>query len=202
MDQLVSGLSGGEQARLLMGRFLAASADVLVFDEPTNDLDIQTLESIEEKLGDFHGAIVVVSHDRYFLDQVCRKLLFLKGDGSFETFASLDQYNSYMSTMSMPQPAAKQQTQAPVEPPKDQSSNKPKKKLSYMEQREFDSMEEQIALAEATLSEITQQMSDPKLVTSSGTLSRLTVEQTAAEQKLQQLYERWQTLDAKRSTDP
>jgi ATP-binding cassette subfamily F protein uup len=204
MDQLVSGLSGGEQARLLMGRFLAASADVLVFDEPTNDLDIQTLESIEEKLGDFHGAIVVVSHDRYFLDQVCRKLLFLKGGGSFETFTGLDQYNTFISNMATPQTAAKQQTQAaaPVDTPKDTSSNKAKKKLSYMEQREFDSMEEQIALAEAALSEITQQMQDPKLVTSSGTLSRLTVEQTAAEQKLQQLYERWQTLDAKRTTEP
>ena len=127
----VHSLSGGEQARILIARLMLQPADVLVLDEPTNDLDISSLEVLEETLDGFPGAVVLVTHDRYLLDRLSTELLGLDGRGGAEIYAEREQYERAKADAAKAlaaKPAAKATPVATAAP-------KPKK-LSYMEERE------------------------------------------------------------------
>src|SRR5436309_8462839 len=138
----VGRLSGGEQARILIARLMREPADLLILDEPTNDLDIPTLEVLEDSLAEFDGGLVLVTHDRLMLDRVSTMILALDGLGGAETYADYAQWEaSRGARATLPRSAG--DAPAPRERPR-------AKRLGYLEQREWDGMERAILDAEST----------------------------------------------------
>jgi len=195
-DQLplpVRELSGGERAKVLIARLMLQTADVLILDEPTNDLDIPTIEQLEKSLMAFEGALVLVSHDRFMMSRVCSTFLGLDGRGGVQTYASYEQWES---TLEPEKPNAK------VKSEKSTSNEKaPKKRLSYLEQREFDGMEEQILESEDRQDELRNQIEDPDIASNGTKLAELYEDLKKAEAKTAKLYERWAELEAKVSQE-
>lgn len=187
LDIQVSDLSGGEQARVLIARLMLQPADVLLLDEPTNDLDIPTLEVLGESLLDFEGAIILISHDRYLMDQVCDACVGLDG-GVNQIYADVGQWQSAIGKAKK---IAKEVAQA--EKKKATSS----KRLSYMDQREYDRMESDIAVAEAALIQAQSGLEDPSLASSSNKLLEATKKVQDAQNVIDRLYARWEELEAK-----
>jgi ATP-binding cassette subfamily F protein uup len=183
----VSRLSGGERARVMIARLMLAPADVLLLDEPTNDLDIPTLEVLEDSLLEFSGAVVLVSHDRYLLDRVSTVVIGLDG-GEGGVFADYSQWEASRSEPAAERAVTKEtRLPAPVDGPR--------KKLAYLEQREWDGMEAKILHAEQELTawrhELQEAASDAK---------RLTVAYEKlqdAQRRVEDLYARWAELEAK-----
>jgi len=191
LDQPVGRLSGGEKARVHIARLMLESADLLLLDEPTNDLDIPTLETLEESLIDFPGAVVLVTHDRYMLDRVSTHVLGLNGDGESGLYADYSQWEQAQQTpKEKEREKAKQAAQAPA-------PEAPKKKLSYKDQRDWDTMEARIQEAET---EVDARRAGMELAAASGdakALATALTNLTAAEKSRDSLYERWQDLEAK-----
>ncbi len=187
----VASLSGGERARVFIARLMLQPADVLLLDEPTNDLDIPTLEILEDNLLEFPGALVLVTHDRYMLDRVSTFVLGLHGDGTSQVYADYLQYERGRAERLSPAPA---RDGKPSPPP---TAAPQKKKLSYLEQREWDEMETRILEAEAEASSLEQ-----ALQTSEVTADPLRLENTYAafqnaQARVNHLYARWSELEAK-----
>ena len=140
-------LSGGERRRLFLLAVLAAAPNVLLLDEPTNDLDVETLTVLEDYLETFPGAVVAVSHDRYFLDKVARRLLVVEGDGH----AGLHPggYTDYLEARR----AAEREKRPEPSPEREKRQERPagsqKLRFSYKEQREFETIDGDIAALEA-----------------------------------------------------
>ena len=189
LDTAVARLSGGEKARIVLARLMLQPADLLVMDEPTNDLDIPTLEVLEESLVEFPGALVLVTHDRYLLDRVSTRILALDGRGGTEYFADYAQWNVGQTILSVPVPKAK--TDRIVGP-----TTKPKR-LGYLEQRELDAMEETLLAAEETLEEARCRAEDPAIASDSAALQQRYTELHAAQAEVDRLYARWAELEAK-----
>ncbi|MEK7337312.1 MAG: ABC-F family ATP-binding cassette domain-containing protein, partial [Nitrospirota bacterium] len=165
LDLPVSRLSGGEQARLLIARLMLQPADVLMLDEPTNDLDIPTLDVLEENLLEFPGALILVTHDRWLLDRVSTMMLALDGAGNAEWFADFAQWEAA-------QERGASGSSGPV-PTRAASNNGPKPKqarkgLSHSEQKEWDKIEGLIVKAEAAVTACQAATEDPA-VTSDAT---------------------------------
>ena len=148
----VKALSGGERARLMLAKLFLKPANLLVMDEPTNDLDIETLELLEEQLLAYKGTLLLVSHDREFLDNVVTSTLVLEGDGEVRAYpGGYEDYLRQRPKDAEPGDAKRQKSPLqPSNPPPVQTS----KKLSYKEQREFDALPERIAALEAKIAEI------------------------------------------------
>src|SRR5690349_15988604 len=155
----VSRLSGGEKARIVLARLMLQPADLLVMDEPTNDLDIPTLDVLEESLLDFPGALVLVTHDRYLLDRVSTQVLALDGRGGAEYFAD------YSQALAEGAGRRGQGAGEPAPPPtaNRQPPTAKAKRLGYIEQREFDSMEANVLAAEERLEEAKVRAHDPAI---------------------------------------
>jgi ABC transport system ATP-binding/permease protein len=188
LDRPISSLSGGEQARVLIARLMLQPADLLLMDEPTNDLDIPTLEVLEDSLSDFPGALVLVTHDRYLLDRVSTAVLGLDGRGTAELFADYWQWEAQQLTRK-PEPKAEKAAAPKAQPAPG------KKRLSYMEAREWEEMEKRILEAEQTVEgcreDVQSSSSDPaKLRTAYERMQ-------AAEAEVERLYARWAELEAK-----
>jgi ABC transport system ATP-binding/permease protein len=183
----VSKLSGGEQARVLIARLMLQPADILLLDEPTNDLDIATLEVLEDSLSEFPGAIVLITHDRYLMDRLSDRLLYLDGEGRAEFFAD---YSQWLQVRKVPSGAATKSESASVsKPPVVQ-------RLSREERKELDGIEKKVARAEAEVQRLQQQMSDPAVMSDAARLKALYAEVKAAEAKVAAIYARWQELEA------
>ena len=183
----VENLSGGERRRLLLLCVLMGSPNLLFLDEPTNDLDIQTLQVLEEYLENFAGAVIAVSHDRYFLDRVTEKGFALMGDGHVQPF--LGGYSAYLEARR--QAEAQSQGNRPAKPATPRE--KTKTKFSYHEQREYDTIEQEIETLELTLDEIKTQMAQAG--SDYVALQRLTEEQQTLETKIEQKMDRWAELE-------
>ena len=143
-------LSGGEKRKLYLCTVLMKNPNFLVLDEPTNDLDIQTLQILEEYLQDFPGCVIVVSHDRYFMDKVVDHLLVFKGDGEIQDFpGNYTQYRDFQKMKSKEEEQLKQtkNNTTPNEPKKDYHNNQ-KRKMSFKEKREYEQLTEKIAQLE------------------------------------------------------
>ncbi|MGH7359240.1 MAG: ABC-F family ATP-binding cassette domain-containing protein, partial [Candidatus Rokuibacteriota bacterium] len=138
----VGRLSGGEQARILIARLMREPADLLILDEPTNDLDIPTLEVLEDSLAEFEGGLVLVTHDRFMLERVSSVILALDGEGGAETFADYAQWEAARAT---------RRPVAPAPPPAPARPRLRGKRLGYLEQREWDGMEQAILAAETAV---------------------------------------------------
>lgn len=152
LNQPVERLSGGERARVLIARLMLQPADVLMLDEPTNDLDIPTLEVLEEALLEFAGALVLVTHDRYLLDRVSNVVLGLNGHGDAQLFADYAQWEVWRSEEAKgPTSSAAAKSQATGTEPASGSAAGSRKKLSYKDQREWESIDARVAAAEAKL---------------------------------------------------
>lgn len=158
----VKSLSGGERNRLLLARLFAKPANVLVLDEPTNDLDIDTLELLEELLEEYKGTVFLVSHDRTFLDNVVTEVIVSEGDGLWrEYIGGYSDWERVRPSQAAVIKAAKAELK--VEPKQEVAAVAPKKKLSYKEQRELEELPKLIASLEAEQKTISARLADPDL---------------------------------------
>jgi ATP-binding cassette subfamily F protein uup len=155
-------LSGGERSRLLLARLFARPANLLVLDEPTNDLDIESLELLEQRLQDYTGTLLLVSHDRRFLDNVVTQTLAAEGNGLWREYVG-----GYSDWLRQRAPSPDARTSGPREMQQGPSRGdgasqpKPRTKLSYKEQRELAALPEEIEALEREQSELTTRMSGP-----------------------------------------
>ena len=192
LDTDVTKLSGGERARLLLARMLLRPADVLILDEPTNDLDIDTLEMLEQSLLSFPGAVVLVTHDRYLMDRVCNGMLGLMGGATSTFFADYAQYAIALTAQraeeNKPTSKAEKSTPAPAR----KTSGR---KLSYNDQRDWDTMEERIVVAEDTLAKAQATASDPTIAASSIKVQDAYKAIETAQDAVDKLYARWTELE-------
>ncbi|MBW2604593.1 MAG: ABC-F family ATP-binding cassette domain-containing protein [Deltaproteobacteria bacterium] len=188
LDMPVSGLSGGEKARVLMANLMLQPADILLLDEPANDLDIPTLEVLEESLEEFPGAIVLITHDRFLMERLCDLLLYLDGDGGAEYFADYDQWLQYKKD----RPAAASRSCETSQRP----SNKKPQKLAYEARKELNRIENQIEKAEGIADQLQRQLHDPEIMCDAHRLAERYAEHQEAQKKVEQLYERWEELEA------
>ncbi|PAW76867.1 MAG: ABC transporter [Pedosphaera sp. Tous-C6FEB] len=196
-------LSGGERSRLLLARILKQGGNFLILDEPTNDLDLNTLRVLEEALIAFPGVVLVVSHDRYFLNRVCTGIFAFEGD---ERIAySVGDYEYYMEKKKRAAaPAALPTAPKPSNPkPAPTASAAPakstggKRKLSFKEARELDDMENQVYAVEEQIGKIENLFADPEFHKTQAThTNALMAELAAHKDKLNQLYKRWEELEA------
>jgi ATP-binding cassette subfamily F protein uup len=187
----VGRLSGGEQARVHIATLMLQPADLLVLDEPTNDLDIPTLEVLEESLIEFSGAIVLVTHDRFLFERVTTTVLALDGKGGTTPFADYRQWEA----------ARAEAAAAPMRlrpPPSTSATKQQAKKLTWAEQREWDGMEATILAAEETLARCREAAHDPAVASRADELVTRWDAVHAAQQAVERLYARWAELDAKR----
>jgi ATP-binding cassette subfamily F protein uup len=200
VEMPVGRLSGGEQSRVLLARLMLEECNLLVLDEPTNDLDMTTLDLLQEVLQEFNGAVLLVSHDRYFLDQVSRQMLGFgrdaRGNPEIVSFANLAQWEAWRERReeekrAMAKPAA--------EKPRASEAPASKKKLSYKEQRELDGMEAAIESAESKLAALTQESEKPELAANAKKLTELTQEMSALQTEIERLYARWAELSERAS---
>lgn len=194
LDLPVSRLSGGEQARLLIARLMLEPADLLILDEPTNDLDIPTLDVLEESLLEFAGALVLVTHDRWLLDRVSTRLLALDGTGRAEWFADYAQWEA-AQVKKAPGESRAQSTRERIARP---GSGK-RKGLSYNEQKEWDQIETRILAAEEVVAACQAAVNDPAIVSSADELQERYAALHAAQVEVERLYARWAELDGKRA---
>lgn len=146
-------LSGGEKKRLYLVTVLMKNPNFLILDEPTNDLDIYTLEVLEEYLIQFKGCVIVVSHDRYFMDKIVDHIFVFKGEGKIKDI--IGNYSAYREEQKAQEEAIKKKSTAPKTPkPSTNKTDKPKTKLSYKEKLEFESLEEEITQLESERDEM------------------------------------------------
>ena len=182
-------LSGGEQARILIARLMREPADLLILDEPTNDLDIPTLEVLEDSLAEFDGALVLVTHDRFMLERVSTVILALDGLGGATTFADYSQWEAARST------AAPTPRKTPEKPPERERARP--RRLGYREQREWDGMEQAILDAEGAVEARQREAEDPAIVSDPTALQQRYAALDAARAEVDRLYARWAELEDK-----
>jgi len=189
LGQPIGRLSGGERARVLIANLMLEPADVLLLDEPTNDLDIPTLEILEESLLEFSGALVLVTHDRYLLDRVSTIVLGLDGNGRVERFADYSQWEVWKTEQKQPKPKP-----VSVAAPR---SAPTKKRLSYIENREYETIQDRIAQAEQALQEKRDSLQDAEVVKDGRLLDKTFREMEEAQKAVDELYSRWAELEEK-----
>jgi ATP-binding cassette subfamily F protein uup len=192
LDQPVSRLSGGERARVALARLMLQPADLLVLDEPTNDLDIGTLEILEESLIDFPGALVLVSHDRHLVDRVTTAILALDGSGAAQRYADYDQWQADRRTAAVRKKNKPAATERKAPRPR-------ARRLSYLEQREWEGMEEAILTAETRAAEAKSRAEDPSIASNAAALQERLRAFEEARDAVDELYRRWAELEAKLS---
>ena len=196
----VRSLSGGERNRLLLARLFARPANVLVLDEPTNDLDIDTLELLEELLQSYDGTVFLVSHDRSFLDNVVTSTIAAEGDGLWREYEGgvqdwLTQSRRSRELAGSAAPAAKNTSQNEAKRITDKREQLQKKKLSYKEQRELEQLPAQIDALEAEQTAIRDELADGSLYARDGTRAvALHARDGEIEELLMQALERWSEL--------
>ncbi|HEV7643249.1 MAG TPA: ABC-F family ATP-binding cassette domain-containing protein [Pyrinomonadaceae bacterium] len=189
---VIGNLSGGERRRLYLLRILMASPNVLLLDEPTNDLDIPTLIALEEYLDDFAGALIVVSHDRHFLDRTIDNVFRFEGDGRVREYPG--NYSSYLEYRANEEreETEKAPAQPAAETPKPVTENAAPKKLTFKEKRELEELEARIATAEKRLPEIEKDLTT--YGSQAGKVHELFTEQQKLNEQLETDMERWAEL--------
>jgi ATP-binding cassette subfamily F protein uup len=200
LNQRVGRLSGGERARVLIAQLMLQPADVLLLDEPTNDLDIPTLEILEESLLEYRGALVLVTHDRYMLDRVSTVVLGLDGNSRAERFADFSQWEIWLrSQRAAGKSILANEGKSGGESASGTKAKGKKKKLSYLETRELETIEQRIADAEKELQTKHDSMLDPVVMSDSARLHALSLELEAAQEAIDELYTRWGELEKKQA---
>ena len=202
----VKKLSGGERSRLLLARILKSGGNFLILDEPTNDLDLPTLRVLEEALIAFPGMVLVVSHDRYFLNRVCTNILAFEGDGKISH--SVGDYDYYLEKKRRAEVEASRQSAAMLATNKSAALAKAAsaaksskaRKLSFKETRELEGIEAQIHGVEAEVARIEGLFAQPDFFRKQAAqVNQLTDELDAAKENVTKLYARWEALEAIKS---
>jgi ATP-binding cassette subfamily F protein uup len=186
MTVKISELSGGERARLSLAKALLNPCDVLILDEPTNDLDVETIEVLEQIIETFNGLCILVSHDRKFLKKLCDKYLYINGKGDWTFYASLNQCLDRLKGI---QPQSEEpQKQKKIE------TNKPKKKLSYLDKKFLDQAEQLISKEEDKLSELNSSLEEASKNMDSERIKTLSIDIAYTQKQISELYDRWDSL--------
>jgi ATP-binding cassette subfamily F protein uup len=192
-------LSGGERHRLLLAKLFTQPANLLVLDEPTNDLDLETLELLEERLAAFAGTVLVVSHDREFLDNVVSSVIVFEADGVHEYVGGYRDWQQEAQQQEQSRKAAdkKPASKTQASSPANAAASPPRKKLSYKDQRELDQLPARIEQLEAEVSDLHTRVADPAFY------QQPADQITAVQRRLKDLeadlataYDRWETLEA------
>jgi ATP-binding cassette subfamily F protein uup len=199
VNEKVEALSGGERARVALGKLLLAPANLLLLDEPTNDLDVTTLGALEAMLLDAEATALVVSHDRYFLDRIATAILSFEGEGRVVLYQG--SYSTYRalrveaeSERSAPKPVADEPR------PKAERAPSRKKRLPFAEERELEGLPDAIEAAEKHLAEVTEQLSDPALYATRGEeVAALVAAQEAGRAEVERLLARWEALETRKA---
>lgn len=210
VTQQISVMSGGERSRLLLAKILCRGGNVLVLDEPTNDLDLQTLRVLEEALLDFPGVVLLVSHDRYFLDRVCDRIIAFEGDGLVHVNTGnysyyLEKNRERLNARRSAARAASTQASAPATtvaattsvasataPAKEKA-----RKLTWKEERELEGMEATILTSEEALAELESKLNDPEFhIHSAHEVSGIATAMETQRVTIEKLYQRWEALSA------
>ncbi len=205
----VKALSGGECNRLLLAKLFSKPANILVMDEPTNDLDIETLELLEEVLANFTGTLLLVSHDRQFLDNVVTSTLIFEGNGKIQEYVG--GYQDWLRTRAIPASGRVVPAKAGTQPSESERSSSDtgsrlssgrldpmpgQRKLTNKEQQELKSLPQKIEQLETELTALQQQISDPKFYQQpADVISKATARLKAIPQELEATYQRWQDLE-------
>jgi ATP-binding cassette subfamily F protein uup len=190
----VKALSGGECNRLLLARLFSQPANILVLDEPTNDLDIETLELLEELLANYDGTLLLVSHDRSFVDNVVTSILVFDGQGHIDEY--IGGYQDWLRY-------AKREPEVVVTPEKKATVTKSNKltKLSYKDQKELEESPKQIEKLEAELLTLQENLADPEFYKASPEEINLGIKQVKdLEERLSHTYKRWEELESLRNS--
>ncbi len=192
--QPVKSLSGGERSRLLLAKLFTRPANLLVLDEPTNDLDLETLELLEQRLVEFDGTVLLVSHDRAFLDNVVTTIWAFEGDGVVSEYVG--GYEDWLRQSPVPQPRPRGEPA-----PSKARPRRPRTKLSYKEQRELESLPAAIEALEARQNELTATIAEPDFYRRPHPeVERVLAELKAVERELEDKYARWETLETLRDS--
>lgn len=187
-------LSGGERRRLYLLRILMDAPNVLLLDEPTNDLDIDTLRRLEDYLDDFNGIVITVSHDRYFLDRICNKIFAYEGNGHIRIYTG--NYSDYLAFQEANNLAKQEAAQEEVKVKETQKAKprlEKKIKFTFAEQKEFETIDDEIAELEEKVSELDEQLI--QYSTDYVKLQEIMAEKTEVEENLAYKYERWEYLN-------
>ena len=189
INEKVAHLSGGERARLMLAKVLKRGGNVIVLDEPTNDLDLPSLRMLEEALADFDGSVLVVSHDRYFLDRICDQIVAFEDGG---VYIQPGNYSYYLEKRQQ-----RERPPEPVAPPPPVVSRAVRpRKLTFKEQRELAGMEAGILAAETRVLELEQTLGDPNFyATRAKEAAGFTAELESTKAEIIRLYARWAELD-------
>ncbi len=191
-DMKVSRLSGGEQSRLLLARLMLRKTNLLVLDEPTNDLDLATLQVLEDCLADFPGAVILVTHDRYFLDRVTNRILAFGRDeggrGTLTALAGLDQWEAWAAEQKDSGAARHAGKAAPKVAAK-------KRRLGFKEQRELDGIEARVQEAEAVRDGLREESEHPDHASDAPKLVAILAALEAKQAEIDRLYARWEELE-------
>ena len=196
----VSSLSGGERNRLLLAKLFTRPANILVLDEPTNDLDIETQELLEELLRDYAGTVFLVSHDRMFLDNVITQSIVFEGNGCLKEYVG--GYEDYMDAKRREEKLQAANTPKNVvvnEVVKEKPKANRTVKLSYKEQRELDALPDEIAALESEQAALAEQLSDPEIFKDYEKAGSLQSRAEEIEMLLLEKLERWEILEAKQN---
>jgi len=199
VKERVDRLSGGERARLMLAKVLCRGGNLIVLDEPTNDLDLPSLRMLEEALADFDGSVLVVSHDRYFLDRICDQIVAFEDGGG--VFVQPGNYSYYLEKRKERQqhlksaPGHESKIAARQPEPASPKLAKPRK-LSFKEQKELAGIEAAIHAAEARVSELETTVNDPAFYAARGReVPALLDELETTKAQVTRLYARWETLE-------
>lgn len=199
INERVDLLSGGERARLMLAKVLKTGGNLLVLDEPTNDLDLPSLRMLEEAIAGFDGSVLVVSHDRYFLDRICDQVVAFEDDG---VHTSPGNYSYYLEKRQKREAIQRAQASAANRDAANRrkAANKPtekKRKLTFKETRDLETIEERIMVAEEAVAELEQKLADPAFQAEHfADLTALAVELEEKKKATAALYSRWEALEA------
>jgi ATP-binding cassette subfamily F protein uup len=189
LDMPVGKLSGGEKARILLANIMLTPCDVLLLDEPTNDLDILSLEVLEESIRQFAGAVVIVSHDRYLMDKVCHRILYLDPRSGGHFFANFDQIIQHRQTiLENPEKIKKIERKKPARVIA----------FSFKDKFELEHIEEKILAAETEIEEISGKLKETEVISHMDKMNQFCSLLKDAQERVQALYERWEYLEAKK----
>ncbi|MGH8078441.1 MAG: ATP-binding cassette domain-containing protein, partial [Lysobacter sp.] len=192
----ITRLSGGERNRLLLAKLFAQPSNLLVMDEPTNDLDVETLELLEELLGEYPGTLLLVSHDRDFLDNVVTSTLVMEGEGRVGEY--IGGYSDWVRQRPVASVAAPARSSSmPVSPTVVSAPPAPKKKLSFKDARELEQMPARIEMLETKIATMTSQMNEPAFYQrDAAAITAHNAAMAATQAELEAAYARWAELDA------
>ncbi|MBT3177419.1 MAG: ABC-F family ATP-binding cassette domain-containing protein [Desulfobacula sp.] len=191
-DQLempVKSLSGGEKARIILANIMLTPCDLLLLDEPTNDLDILSLEVLEDSIQQFAGAVIIVSHDRYLMDKVCHKILYLDPKAEARFFKDFNQIMNFRKTLGEKSKKIKKLTN---------SKKQPSKTFSYKDKYELEHIEEKIVDAEAEVQLLSDKIQEPEIIRNPEKMKKYCSLLKLSQEKAQDLYKRWEDLEDKK----